>query len=88
MADVDLNVIRETLRPIRLYHWIKLREHRKLEQEAANMQTNIGNMIANTHNKICSQHLGFIQSMNDHFEAGDTAERDQLTIEALEKILL
>lgn len=88
MAHLDLNVIRATLRPIRLYHWLKLREHRKLEREAINQQTNIGQMIANTHYQICSQHLGFIQSMNEHFEPGDTAERDQIALEALGEELL
>jgi hypothetical protein len=85
MARFDMNLIRETLRPIRLYHWVKLQEHRKLEQEGAAMKTNMGNMIANSHNRICSQHLGFIQSMNEHFEPGDTAERDQIVIEEIEK---
>lgn len=85
---IDVEVIRNKLRPVRLYHWMKLQEHRKLENEGASMKTNIGNMIANTHNRICWQHLGFIQSMNEYFEAGDTAERDQITLEALGEKLL
>lgn len=90
MSDkkIDVEVIRNKLRAVRIYHWIKLQEHRKLESEGAAMKTNIGNMIANTHNRICSQHLGFIQSMNEYFEPGDTAERDQLAIEAISDILL
>lgn len=88
MKEFNVDVIRATLRPIRLYHWMKLQEHRKREKEGLGMETNLGNMIANTQNKICSQHLGFIQSMNEHFEAGDTAERDQLSIEAICDILL
>lgn len=85
---IDVEVIRNKLRPVRLYHWMKLQEHRKLENEGVAMKTNIGNMIANTHNRICCQHLGFIQSMNEYFEAGDTAERDQITLEALGEKLL
>ena len=85
---IDVEVIRNKLRPVRLYHWMKLQEHRKLENEGASMKTNIGNMIANTHNRICCQHLGFIQSMNEYFEAGDTAERYQITLEALGDKLL
>lgn len=66
------------LRAIRLFHWDAAMKERKEEQEALNMQSNLGNMIANAHNRAANQHLTFVQQLNEFFEVGDYAEYDAI----------
>lgn len=64
------------LRAIRLHHWDEAMKAREKEREAAASQSNLGNMIANAQNRIASQHLTFVQQLNEFFEIGDYAEYD------------
>lgn len=82
MSDqkIDPEIVRNSLRPIRLYHWVKVLKHRQIARDASG-SSNLGNRIADSHDKIANEHLGFVQSMNEFFEIGDTAEADQIKLE-------
>lgn len=77
----DVDEVRKHLRPVRLYHWMQVLEARKCANECREMQTNLGEWMAATHDKIANEHIGFVQSMNEFFEIGDTAEADQIKLE-------
>lgn len=89
MSDqkIDPEIVRNTMRPIRLYHWVKVLKHRQISRDASG-SSNLGNRIADSHEKIANQHLGFVQALNEYFEIGDTAERDQIALEAIGEQLL
>lgn len=77
----DVDEVRKHMRPVRLYHWMHVIAARDRANEARAMESNLGEWIAATHDKIANEHLGFVQSMNEFFEIGDTAESDQIKLE-------
>ncbi len=77
----DVDEVRKHLRPIRLFHWMHVLAARKKASECRDMQSNLGEWLAATHDKIANEHLGFVQSMNEFFDIGDTAEADQIALE-------
>lgn len=81
-ADEVRGQVRERLRPVRLYHWMQVLASRNSANECRKMQTNMGEWMAATYDKIANEHLGFVQSVNEFFDIGDTAESDQIKLEA------
>lgn len=77
----DVDEVRKQLRPVRLYHWMQVLAARKRADDNRRMQSNLGEWLAATHDKIANEHLGFVQSMNEFFDIGDTAEADQIKLE-------
>lgn len=58
------------LRALRLWHWRSMVKARELAQ-----RTPSGGM-SERYSKEADTHLAFVQTLNDHFPQGDTAERD------------
>jgi hypothetical protein len=58
------------LRALRVWHWRSLLRFRNLARQAVNSDD------VRRYNAEADTHLGFVQSLNDFFEVGDTAERD------------
>lgn len=78
----DVELVRRSLRPVRLYHWMQVLEHRRLAKSAEAQESNLGLWIAASHEKVANEHISHVQSLNEFFEIGDTAERDQIAMEA------
>ena len=66
------------LRALRLHHWDEAMKARAKENEALEMQSHVGNMIANGANRLASKHLTFVQQLNEFFDVGDYAEYDAI----------
>ena len=86
IMDMDAAMLNR-LRAIRLYHWREMLKARKRADRSAELRDqSISRMMPKyekywmteweKHNKLANTHLGFVQSLNDLFPLGDTAEKD------------
>lgn len=60
----------DRLRALRLWHWLALLRARQHERNA------VSSSLMTKYAHEASEHLGFVQSLNDFFQPGDTAEAD------------
>lgn len=72
------SVTLERFRVLRLYHWRKAVAYAKAIHEIANDIKNPAQFIplTNIWENAKSRHIEFVQTINDLFPTGDTAERD------------
>lgn len=60
----------QRLREARLWHWKQVLSQRKMAEEWNN------SILAAAFNTLANFHLGHVQTLNEFFEIGDTAEKD------------
>lgn len=74
----------DLLRQLRLWHWRQSRFYRSAQQgyeahkcslESAKFRDFLDSDIDNA-KSMADMHIGFVQTLNDFFEIGDTAEKD------------
>jgi hypothetical protein len=61
------------LRELRLWHWKQVLIWRDLAKYASSRH------FADSYNKAADEHIKFVQTLNDFFDVGDTAEKDNDT---------
>lgn len=70
------------LREIRLWHWRKVLDasceirYYELMQQQGNAWSGFGNAKLLHAKEVHALHIGFVQTLNDFFPVGDTAEKD------------
>lgn len=62
------------LRELRVWHWRQLLRARMFQRSCASAS------LARQYDQEAATHLGFVQSLNDFFPMGDTAEADSLKV--------
>lgn len=58
------------LRGLRLYHWLEVVEYRRLAADYPRTD------LIRCYNAKADMHLKFVQTLNEFFPVGDTAEQD------------
>lgn len=70
----------ERLRKLRLWHWHMAMRHRKAENELIEIKAKHGGSslksCIKTYSEAANLHLTAVQTLNEFFEIGDTAEQD------------
>lgn len=62
------------MRKLRLWHWKQVIINREVANEGCGcLQCSA---VKHIHDRIADQHIGYVQTLNNFFESGDTAERD------------
>jgi hypothetical protein len=73
-------ILRDRLRGLRLWHWQMAMKHRKAENELTELKLRHGGSslksCIKTYADAANLHLTAVQTLNEFFEIGDTAEQD------------
>lgn len=75
-------MLRDRLRTIRLWHWQMAMKHRKAETDLIELKAKRGGSslksCIKTYADAANLHLTAVQTLNEFFEIGDTAEKDEI----------
>lgn len=66
----------KSLRELRLWHWREVLSLRSKANLQRKYRSNVGDMMAAAFDRQANKHLGHVQTLNEFFAIGDTAERD------------
>lgn len=61
------------LRALRLWHWVRYLRYTEYEKNYRDLKSSYH---ADKNRRYATEHLKFVQALNDCFEIGDTAEKD------------
>lgn len=75
-------LIKLKLRELRLWHWQMAMKHRKAENDLIELKARRGGSslksCIKTYADAANMHLTAVQTLNEFFEIGDTAEQDEI----------
>lgn len=68
----------ERVRKLRLWHWQKAMHYRKMQRELEEFKTRSLRDCIKRYDEAANIHLTAVQTLNEFFEIGDTAEQDEI----------
>lgn len=64
------------LRALRLWHWRKAMKFREAQRDLEEFKSRSIKDCIKNYDKFANEHLTAVQTLNEFFDIGDTAERD------------
>lgn len=71
-------IVHERLRALRLWHWRKAMKFRESQRDLEKFKSRSLKDCIKNYDKYANEHLTAVQALNEFFDIGDTAERDDI----------
>lgn len=76
MTNVGHVILIDRLRALRLWHWQQAMKYRAYPRELEIKNIQSLRLVIKRYDSLAGHHLTAVQTLNEFFEIGDTAERD------------